>query len=512
MSPKLFSGPVLLLASNSIGKLGTLDADNLCCIWTVFTKCGENLENGRRLENLSWRLWYRTTHFCNEDSSFCTYKTNNHSHASSEFSKDKGFDVPELSSSVDSASSLDEHEIKRKIPNYDSSKMHVLVQESSKKPKTIQYVSPGRFQKIIMDLTPFKIITEKWKNVHNATCSTLHQHEHCMYDSPKDSKQLSISPNDSQSIYSNQNSVSSNAYSSCHLNTELQTPNKYSKPAENTHVNDTLNFHVNMPSSETFVQHNFIKTTKPPEKTDKMFFIQETLPSESFIEDVSKNNSKSNTLKSSRQSVKSKPIKHISFQKSTNTCISEVSDNEQSECGDTNNSADDDDWDSVYDSSFSSTNEKHLFQRINTHLPKPQLHSRRSLLSLILQNKSNGNLTNSGSKSSPAIALSQASVSSTISKQVTHQQTAATHVSNVCSPVISPRTIRRNMFATELSESLRKNLLWERQQRAITTFGTLKYRHTTDDVTKLSGSSSQLSKENHNFFDDRDYSYHAAGW
>lgn len=25
----------------------------------VFTKCKDNLENGRRLENLSWRLWYR---------------------------------------------------------------------------------------------------------------------------------------------------------------------------------------------------------------------------------------------------------------------------------------------------------------------------------------------------------------------------------------------------------------------------------------------------------------------
>lgn len=29
----------------------------------VFTKCKDNLENGRRLENISWRLWYRSTHF-----------------------------------------------------------------------------------------------------------------------------------------------------------------------------------------------------------------------------------------------------------------------------------------------------------------------------------------------------------------------------------------------------------------------------------------------------------------
>ena len=29
---------------------------------TVFTKCKDNLENGRRLENISWRLWYRSCH------------------------------------------------------------------------------------------------------------------------------------------------------------------------------------------------------------------------------------------------------------------------------------------------------------------------------------------------------------------------------------------------------------------------------------------------------------------
>lgn len=152
MSPKPFSDPVLLLASNGIGKLGTLDADNLSCIWTGILKVF--LENGRRLENLSWRLWYRTTHLCSKDNPFCTDKGSEcHTNTLPEFSRDKNLDMPELSASVDSVSSVDEHEVKGKIQNYRSSNMHMLVQESSKKPKTIQYVSPGRFQKIIMDLT-----------------------------------------------------------------------------------------------------------------------------------------------------------------------------------------------------------------------------------------------------------------------------------------------------------------------------------------------------------------------
>lgn len=49
---------MLSLQSSAISRLGDLDSDALASMWTVFTKCKENLENGRRLENLSWRLWF----------------------------------------------------------------------------------------------------------------------------------------------------------------------------------------------------------------------------------------------------------------------------------------------------------------------------------------------------------------------------------------------------------------------------------------------------------------------
>ncbi|KAI9020870.1 hypothetical protein CLU79DRAFT_719640 [Phycomyces nitens] len=51
--------PMLSLAMPNIHKLDSITTDSLSCMWTVFSKCKENLENGRRLENLSWRLWYR---------------------------------------------------------------------------------------------------------------------------------------------------------------------------------------------------------------------------------------------------------------------------------------------------------------------------------------------------------------------------------------------------------------------------------------------------------------------
>ncbi|KAF4973022.1 hypothetical protein FSARC_599 [Fusarium sarcochroum] len=51
--------------------------------------------------------------------------------------------------------------------------------------------------------------------------------------------------------------------------------------------------------------------------------------------------------------------------------------------------------------------------------------------------------------------------------------------------VLSPRTTRRNMLATELTESLRRHLLWERQQKSSTANAVLKRRHTSHDVASL---------------------------
>jgi hypothetical protein len=48
----------------------------------------------------------------------------------------------------------------------------------------------------------------------------------------------------------------------------------------------------------------------------------------------------------------------------------------------------------------------------------------------------------------------------------------------------SPRTTRRNMLATELTESLRRHLLWERQQKSATA-NAFKRRHTAHDMANL---------------------------
>ncbi|ORX94196.1 DUF1752-domain-containing protein [Basidiobolus meristosporus CBS 931.73] len=57
--PSLISEPVLTLTFDNVHKLRGIDCENLLSMWTVFSKCKETLLNGERLENLSWRLWFR---------------------------------------------------------------------------------------------------------------------------------------------------------------------------------------------------------------------------------------------------------------------------------------------------------------------------------------------------------------------------------------------------------------------------------------------------------------------
>ncbi|KAG6917731.1 hypothetical protein DXG01_001382 [Tephrocybe rancida] len=52
-----FPVPVLSVAADAVRELEGGEA--LSGLWTLFTKCKASLKDGHRLENISWRLWYR---------------------------------------------------------------------------------------------------------------------------------------------------------------------------------------------------------------------------------------------------------------------------------------------------------------------------------------------------------------------------------------------------------------------------------------------------------------------
>jgi hypothetical protein len=174
------------------------------------------------------------------------------------------------------------------------------------------------------------------------------------------------------------------------------------------------------------------------------------------------------------------------------------------------------DWeDSIEDSNKSSINEKTYFKRVDS---KANLTSRPSLITLMLaQNNGTSRLTNAASQSisdipGSRLALAQApslgaspndsdeaplmmmrGARSSPLKPITEvaqsvaqpQPILATASHSHFQAALSPRTNKRNMLSTELTESLRRYMLNERKQKNSTANAVLRRRHTSHHVANL---------------------------
>ncbi|KAF5702235.1 hypothetical protein FMUND_13575 [Fusarium mundagurra] len=168
------------------------------------------------------------------------------------------------------------------------------------------------------------------------------------------------------------------------------------------------------------------------------------------------------------------------------------------------------DWeDSTEESSKSSMDDK-FFQRVDA---KPNLTSRRSLITLMLaQNDRARTLGNHASQSTSAIPRSRMAHGPSLSASPNDSDEASLMMKGMRGPglkpihevprsgaqpiktgpnhnqpqaALSPRITRRNMLATELTESLRRHLLWERQQKSSTANAVLKRKGQSQDVDNL---------------------------
>lgn len=204
----------------------------------------------------------------------------------------------------------------------------------------------------------------------------------------------------------------------------------------------------------------------------------------------------------------------------------------------------DSDWeDSVTESGRSTPDESRMFRRVDS---RPNLVSRRSMLTMMMNQPNK--LQGPAFRSSPALQRSRLTSPNGPSYPTSPPEDGDNLTMrgpevprskpiivrpNPQSVAHSPRTTRRNMLATELTESLRHHLLWERQQKSATANAFLKRRHTAHDMANLQeypgtkgshrgqiGSSGQnkdkdLSKINGSWTNYTDYGpweYHAKGW
>lgn len=211
------------------------------------------------------------------------------------------------------------------------------------------------------------------------------------------------------------------------------------------------------------------------------------------------------------------------------------------------------DWEDSNEESGKSSMDDKFFQRVDS---KANLSSRRSLITLMLaQSDRAQNLGNHASQSTSALPRSRmAPVVPSVAaspndsdeaplmmrggrqsnlRPITEVPRSVAQPQPITAPAnqmhvqaaLSPRTTRRNMLATELTESLRRHLLWERQQKSSTANAVLKRRHTSHDVANLkqfpdkapqpcmkANEDGNASSWNQYFTKEAFNGYHSKGW
>jgi hypothetical protein len=330
------------------------------------------------------------------------------------------------------------------------------------------------------------------------------------------------------------------------------------------------------------VEEVVVKRPMPPKR--KMFQVGGSSEEESSLRSAlhsGRANSGGSSLGLSAQKKQTSFSDQVSTRTIDNVNATAAVDDSETEADYVDESAIDDDddssdWeDSVEDSNKSSIDEKTFFQRVDS---KANLTSRRSLITLMLEGQQERARKLSGmaaSQSTSALssalprsrtlplgpsALAQATSAATLvtgatsnssspndsddqhlmMKKASSRPTQLRPISEVsrtaAQPIVatanytsaphhqaalSPRTTRRNMLATELTESLRRHLLWERQQKSSTANAVLKRRHTSHDVANLKQypekvymtKNEDVNASSWNQYFSKDANgYHSKGW
>ncbi|KAM7216145.1 Protein of unknown function (DUF3295) domain containing protein [Rhypophila decipiens] len=579
--PLTLDSPVLQVDANVIHKVDTTNPENLFSMWTVFARCRDSVAQGRRLENLSWRLWNRETFCCDSaENLVATSATSQPKDIQRRASPGSAEELPQLSGSVDS---LDEEAVDFTSDSapVDILRPRILRQDScasSRSRGRERHITSDDLEKMVVSIIEAKVpLTAPLPTISPPSTPLAEQKP----ISPPATERSGSTTSESQSSGSEHTSMES-----------LQQQTPAPEPASRTIV--VCGF---SPSQIPASRGTFQSTMAPspsaipeptaapapklvqPKKQQAKFALGGSSGDDSYTDreqslDTRKvsvpvlqqkkkmfevgGSSEDDSLKSALHvprpgSLLNPQKKTASFNKQLVTHIASSAISEQSETDVDESAIDDDDdssdWeDSVEDSGKNSVDEKFHFQRVDS---KANLTSRRSLITLMLaQGGRAQKLGNHASQSTSAIPRARATLngpSLVASPNDSDEAPLMMKRGSRAPPMrpineiprssaqpinaigtgyhhqaaLSPRTTRRNMLATELTESLRRQLLWERSQKSSTANAVLKRRHTSHDVANLKqypekpcmkdGDANASSWDQ--YFNKNPFTgYHAQGW
>ncbi|KAF9888686.1 hypothetical protein FE257_008444 [Aspergillus nanangensis] len=564
--PSRLSTPVLTVDTAKIHNVDTANTQSLHGMWMVFSKCADYMEEGRRLENLSWRLWTRET--------FCVEPETSSDTSVLPLLRQEAADLPELSASVESAASDQAEKIERHIkrPKGMDYKPAVVRDDSLlslgrgkekhltsldlermvlniKEKKNLEPLSPvmTTVAPPVVDITPRPSTPTPTPPSQTTIQATPTYHIRQQPNTSTESCSTTAPDcNDSDAAIQNASDTSVSSSGILPTRPELTKSASIIRGFSPSLISSSYRSQARLAAEPSPSKSSTQLKPTPFRKKGGMF----TLGGSSGDDDESSfedrmtmqgphRSSLSDELgKPANKQQNSKKMTSFKEQPANIKPLRESNDNDEDAIetdDDVSESAIDDDedsdWeDSVTESGRSSVEERELFQRVDS---KPNLVSRRSLLTMMMHQP-----TKMGAiRSSPALQrsrLTSPNGPSIPASPPDDEDSLTMRGPDVprSKPIImkpapqsvahSPRTTRRNMLATELTESLRRHLLWERQQKSATANAFLKRRHTAHDMANLqeypkggqeSGQDAKDKTGSFNHYTDfGPWEYHAKGW
>ncbi|KAL2143959.1 hypothetical protein VTI28DRAFT_9789 [Corynascus sepedonium] len=540
--PMSLEAPVLQVDANVIHKVDTTNPANLFSMWTVFARCRDSVAQGRRLENLSWRLWNRETFCCEGEellmSSCATSQPRDIQYPRESVAED----LPQLSGSVDSVADEEAVDLSAETTPVDIVRPRIQRQDScasSRSRGKERHITSDELEKMVVSImetrvplnAPLPAIPRSMPSEQN-NASETEQPVSATTDTPCEPSQAASAQSvaNEQFIEPEQDTqrrtIVTRGFS------PSQTPiSRISLPASKAPSPSAIPDPMDAPApkmvfpkkqqakfalggssgsdEESFKNRDVETRAIAAQPRSKMFQLgvssgdDSPQTSQQLERVVPTSNGQKKTASFGNEVV---------TQTYTSSAISDTEDDylDESAIDD-----DDEDWEeeSAEESGSSMGEEKLQFRRVDSTANLP---SRRSLITLMLAHNNRAQrLGNVASQSTSALPRTRASLNgpSLVSspndsdeaplmmkrgtarappmRPINEVPRSAAQPINVNATsmhhqaALSPRTTRRNMLATELTESLRRNLLRERSQKTSTANAVLKRRHTSTDVANL---------------------------
>ena len=553
--PIRLTAPLLSVDTEKLDRVDTQNVKTLFGMWTgrarclpsicvllsnrsvaVFNKCAETLEDGSRLANMSWRIWNRETLCCDSQPQYIS-STN----------------LPALSYSIDSAISTDSVETAnhaRSRRGLRSSGPHSIAgsQPSSGVAKgNDKHITSQGLKNMVHSIREQQALEPLPSSIVdavppmppspqlNAKSHPPSPHTSLRSSAASDSTAPRSSPDSQRSANRTDESFTSAELHATHSVQRGFSPTQPSSYRSGPHL-------IPAPISTKSRSH-----AKPDDGNKHPAFI---VGGSSGEDESSLENSRSHHSKSCFLTKTLKPPlsdqKQTSFQDevesrrlaqappSHNEDVFEDSDEESTgpesaieEEDDEDEDEDGSDWeDDGSEIADAPLDEKAVFQRVDS---KPNLVSRRSLLTSQLATESEraAEFARMASNSTPALHRSRTSGPSGLQLEVPQDDVPGhvigpryrdakpiTRTSSTLASLhpraLSPRSTRRNMLAQELTETLRKDLLHERQQQGPGRRLNIKRSHTSADLSRPESAGLDANKALFEGYGIGDY--HATGW